>query len=311
MSLSPSLRALAGRALPSTLSTHLVPLRNYTSILSPYQSLAASASSSKTLSLFGHQTYRSYAKKSKAAKRSSAPVDRDLDDAASNEPPSKGKNTKNGKGKSKSLSQDSTDSGESDAVNGEEGLSEEDLDDRLVSSKVKPKMEKTWEWCKGVVYEGVERGKGRISPALLDSIRVQLPGDDSSQSLESVASITTKQGALWVQVWDSDALKAVESALHKANLPGMSPQKFDASTLKIPVSRPTQEHRTTIMKGLQDAVETAKQQFRLSRTDGMKGLKSKDGKNSVAGKEIQKMTDKYSKDVDGLIHDAKRELAKV
>lgn len=43
----------------------------------------------------------------------------------------------------------------------------------------------------------------------------------------------------------------------------------------------------------------------------MKALKSKNGKNSPAGKEIQKLTDGFGAEVDQLVQDAKRELAKV
>ena len=37
-----------------------------------------------------------------------------------------------------------------------------DLDDAV--GKAKTKMQKTTEWAKALVYEGVERGKGRVSP---------------------------------------------------------------------------------------------------------------------------------------------------
>jgi len=36
---------------------------------------------------------------------------------------------------------------------------------------------------------------------------------------------------------DEKASKHVESAIHKANLPGITPQKMGANTLKIPVPR--------------------------------------------------------------------------
>lgn len=75
--------------------------------------------------------------------------------------------------------------------------------------------------------------------------------------------------------------------------------------------RPTEEHRQAILKNINDQVETAKNQFRLARADGMKALRSKAGKNSPAGKEIQKLTDTFGADVDQLVQDAKRELAKV
>lgn len=97
--------------------------------------------------------------------------------------------------------------------------------DDAVIEKAKVKMEKTVSWFKSVVFDGVERGKGRITPgmfisvfpvvcalnhpvwnptALLDPVRVQLPDYDTAEPLQSVASVTVKQGALWVEVYDPD-----------------------------------------------------------------------------------------------------------
>ena len=70
--------------------------------------------------------------------------------------------------------------------------------------------------------------------------------------MNAVASVTVKQSTLFVEVWDTDvgdhntfimthtyiqASKHVESAIHKANIPGITPQKMGANTLKIPVPR--------------------------------------------------------------------------
>lgn len=73
--------------------------------------------------------------------------------------------------------------------------------------------------------------------ALLDNVRVQLPDEPSASPLNSIASVTVKQNTIFVEVWDTDAMKHVESALHKANIPGISPQKIDQTTIKMPVSR--------------------------------------------------------------------------
>jgi ribosome recycling factor len=87
---------------------------------------------------------------------------------------------------------------------------------------------------------------------MLDSVKVTLP-DQGTIPLNAVASVTIKQNTLFVEVWDTDvsirpishlagqltleASKHVESAIHKANLPGLTPQKMGANTLKIPVPR--------------------------------------------------------------------------
>lgn len=106
------------------------------------------------------------AKKSKA-KKQAQPLDHDLDESSATvlQP------TKGSKGKKSKLLVTASGSQPYDsqsefalAEGEEEGLDDEDYDDRLVQGKVKPKMQKTFDWAKAVVFEGVERGRGRISP---------------------------------------------------------------------------------------------------------------------------------------------------
>ncbi|KAJ9104384.1 hypothetical protein QFC20_004520 [Naganishia adeliensis] len=182
--------------------------------------------------------------------------------------------------------------------------------DDAVIEKAKVKMEKTVSWFKSVVFDGVERGKGRITPALLDPVRVQLPDYDTAEPLQSVASVTVKQGALWVEVYDPDTLKHVESAIHSANLPGISPQKDSSRTLRIPISRPSSETRTAIEKMIADQGEAAKIRLRGARTDALKALVDKDGRKGKWGTEAQQITDKFGAEIDALIASAKKELAK-
>ncbi|ODN83397.1 hypothetical protein L202_01541 [Cryptococcus amylolentus CBS 6039] len=106
-----------------------------------------------------------------------------------------------------------------------------------VVEKAKGKMEKAVHWAKAVVFEGVERGRGRVTPAILDSVRVTIPDTPGTVHLNSLASVTVKGNTLFVEVWDSASLKQVESAIHGANLPGISPQRMGGTTLKIPVAR--------------------------------------------------------------------------
>ncbi|KAG7571297.1 hypothetical protein FFLO_00809 [Filobasidium floriforme] len=202
-----------------------------------------------------------------------------------------------------------------DLIAGEEPIDLGDVDavdahDEALVDKMKTKMEKTVSWCQGIVFDGVERGSGRVSPAILDSVRVPLPDYPSPEPIVNIASITVRQNALWVEVYDEGSLKHIDSAIQKANLPGISPIKHDKLSLRIPVSRPTADTRTAIIKHMSDTAEQAKQQVRIARTDALKGIKHKNGKNSPSGKEAQQLTDKYTSEIDGLITTAKKELAK-
>ena len=63
--------------------------------------------------------------------------------------------------------------------------------------------------------------------------------DGAVVPLNNIASITVKQNSLFVDVWDATpgTGKAVESAIHSANMPGISPQRMSETSIKIPISR--------------------------------------------------------------------------
>lgn len=124
--------------------------------------------------------------------------------------------------------------------------------------------------------------------------------------LKSVASVTVKQNTLYVDVWDADYIKAVSSAIHSANLPGMSPQQ-DGNSVRIPVSRPTSEVRTSILKNLHETIEAAKNQVRVSRTEGLKAL---GGRGEEGTDDIQKLADNATAELEKNMQTAKKELEK-
>ncbi|KAK8869648.1 hypothetical protein IAR55_000216 [Kwoniella newhampshirensis] len=177
-----------------------------------------------------------------------------------------------------------------------------------VVGKAKTKMEKAVHWARAVIFEGVERGRGRVSPALLDSVRVDVQDMPGSSHLNTVASVTVKGNTLFVEVYDTSYIKPVESAIHGANLPGISPQRMSESTLKIPIVRPTVEQRAEILKSLSETVEAAKQQIRTARTDGFRAL---GGRKANGTDEVQKVVDEMVKDLDGQLAAAKKEFEKV
>ncbi|OWZ57468.1 ribosome recycling factor [Cryptococcus neoformans c45] len=211
----------------------------------------------------------------------------------------KGQNTKTSKQKLRITEDDQA--GAAD----DEGAGEVVIEE--VVSKARAKMEKSVHWAKAVLFEGVERGRGRVSPALLDSVRVTIPDTPGTLHLNALASVTTKGNALFVEVWDTASLKQVESAIHAANLPGISPQRMAGTTLKIPIARPTVEQRAEILRQLAETVEAAKTQIRVARTDGFKAL---GGRKANGTDEVQRVVDEMCKDLDGQLALAKKEFEK-
>ncbi len=143
-----------------------------------------------------------------------------------------------------------------------------------------------------------------LTPAILDNIKVVT--ETGSVPLKSVASVTAKQNTLLVDIWDADVAKAVSSAIHSANLPGMSPQQ-DGNSIRIPVSRPTSEVRQSILKNLHETIEAAKNQVRVARTEGLKAL---GGRGEDGTDDVQKLADAATGELEKSMQTAKKELEK-
>lgn len=73
------------------------------------------------------------------------------------------------------------------------------------------------------------------------------------------------------------------------------------------LSRPTGDTRAALAKTVATTIETAKQQVRLARTDG---LKSVGGKNTQGADEVQELADKWGGELDDMLTKAKKELEK-
>jgi hypothetical protein len=102
---------------------------------------------------------RTYAKKSKKGKGRD-----DDDDVGTTVIKTKGKaSSKSG------VSMSASKKSKGDLTAGEEPIDLGDVDavdahDEALVDKMKTKMEKTVSWCQGIVFDGVERGSGRVSP---------------------------------------------------------------------------------------------------------------------------------------------------
>lgn len=118
--------------------------------------------------------------------------------------------------------------------------------------------------------------------------------------------MTVSKNTLVIEPWDAGSAKHIESALHRANLPGMSPQR-DGDLVRIPVAKPTADVRKDIVKSLGETIEAAKNQLRQARTDGIKAL---GGKGEDGADEVQEALESYSHEIDKLLQTAKKELEK-
>lgn len=175
-------------------------------------------------------------------------------------------------------------------------------------SKVESTMATAVDWFRKECNALESRANGRVTPALLDPVRVNLPGADGGANwvrLEEVATVGVKDGStLIITVFDDANLKYVEQGIYDSKVSGVVPQKHDTRTIKIPIPRPTVEAKLQLYATTQRKAEEIRVQIRKQHQASIK--RGKYEKYSIESQEFQKLTDKHIKDVDNILANLKK-----
>jgi ribosome recycling factor len=155
---------------------------------------------------------------------------------------------------------------------------------------------------------------GRATPSLLDKIQVDYYGTPTP--LNQVGTISTPDPrTLVIQPWDKSVLDAVEKAIQKSDL-GLTPNN-DGNIIRINIPPLTEERRTELVKMTRKYGEDAKVAVRNVRRDANdeirkleKGELSEDESRRLQD-EIQKLTDRYVKEVDQVLAAKEKEIMEV
>ena len=156
---------------------------------------------------------------------------------------------------------------------------------------------------------------GRANPAVLDKITVEYYG--APTPLNQVAAISSPDPrTLAVQPWDGSVLKAIEKAIQVSDL-GINPQN-DGKQIRLNFPPLTEERRKELIKGVSKTGEEAKVALRNIRRDALDKFKAAQKKSEITEDELhdgedkmQKLTDKYVKEVDAMVAKKSKELAEV
>lgn len=156
---------------------------------------------------------------------------------------------------------------------------------------------------------------GRANPALLDRVMVDYYGTQTP--LKQLANISTPDGkCLVIQPYDKNALKDMESAINKSDI-GMTPNN-DGSVIRIVIPTLTEERRKELVKLIKELTEKGKVSIRNTRRDGLDSIKKLEKEKQMSEDEsrkqqeqLQKLTDKYTKEIDDLSSSKEKELMSV
>ena len=156
---------------------------------------------------------------------------------------------------------------------------------------------------------------GRASASLLEPITVNAYG--SQMPLSQLATISVPEPRMIsVQVWDKDQVGAVDKAIRESDL-GLNPQ-VEGQVLRLPIPELNEERRQEIAKVAHKYAEQARVAVRNVRRDGMEQLKrqEKDGdmgkdEHHTLGSQVQELTDRIIKEIDGSLESKEAEVMQV
>lgn len=183
------------------------------------------------------------------------------------------------------------------------------MDERI--QKYEDKMKKTLSNFNG---ELATIRAGRANPHILDKLTVDYYG--APTPLQQVANITVPEARMiQIQPWESSLIKKIEKAILTSDL-GLNPSN-DGKIIRLVFPELTEERRKDLVKDVKKKGEAAKVAVRNIRRDANDFLK-KLGKQDVSEDEVkeleekvQKVTDKYIKEVDAAVDAKSKEILTV
>ena len=181
-----------------------------------------------------------------------------------------------------------------------------------VQNKLQQQMDKTIEALK---FEFSTIRAGRANAQMLDKIRVDYYGTPTP--INQVGSISVPEPrTLMISAWDKSAMKEIEKAIRNSDL-GLNPTN-DGEVIRINVPALTEERRKELCKQAKKASEEFKVRIRNQRWDANDKLKKLEKEGEITEDElkkaqdnVQKMTDKYTKEIDSLLETKEKDIMAV
>ena len=156
---------------------------------------------------------------------------------------------------------------------------------------------------------------GRANPAILDKVTVDYYGVATPLTQIGTVSVPDPRSIL-IQPWDAGILKEVEKAILASDI-GITPNN-DGKSLRLNFPPLTEERRKEIVKTIRKKGEDSKVAIRSIRRDAMDAVKA-DKKNGEITEDdvkniendVQKLTDKYVKEIDTVMAAKEKEIMEV
>ena len=155
---------------------------------------------------------------------------------------------------------------------------------------------------------------GKANVEILDEVRVESYG--TMMPLNQVSAITTPDArTIAIKPWDKSMFKVIEKAIINSNV-GIMPDN-NGEVLRLTIPPLTEERRKELAKQCNKEGETARVGVRNVRREALEKLKKsiKDGvsedNEKDAEADLQKLHDKYIKEIDALLKEKDKEIMTV
>ncbi|WP_346354596.1 ribosome recycling factor [Azotosporobacter soli] len=156
---------------------------------------------------------------------------------------------------------------------------------------------------------------GRATPALLEKVMVDYYGTPTA--VNQVANVSVPEPrTIVIQPWEKTMVPAIEKAIMKSDL-GMNPNS-DGAIIRLNIPQLTQERRQELVKQVHKKSEESRVTVRNLRRDANDAVKKLEKDKLISEDEakkgqedIQKLTDKYIKEVDAVMAAKEKEIMEV
>lgn len=156
---------------------------------------------------------------------------------------------------------------------------------------------------------------GRAHTGLLEQVSVDYYG--SRVPIKQVANLSVEDArTLVVTPWEKQMVAAIEKAIVNSNL-GLTPVSA-GTVIRVPLPPMTEERRKELVRVVRNSAEAGRVSVRSARRDALSDLKDLLKEKMVtedddrrAQEDVQKLTDKYVSQIDGLLKEKEAEIMDV
>ncbi len=181
-----------------------------------------------------------------------------------------------------------------------------------VYETVKEKMGKTINVLKSE-YSLIRAGRANAS--VLDKIRVDYYGVPTP--INQMAAISVAEAkVLTIQPWDISTLHTIEKAIQTSDL-GINPQN-DGRIIRLVFPQQTEDRRREIVREVNKLAEDSKIAVRSIRREGMERFKKMEKASEITEddykigeKELQEITDSFTKEIDVIAAEKETEIMEI